>query len=78
MRGLLRGVKSTKEKMKNITRLIDKYAEKRKELKAKGDLTALAKLPRNFQPNPSPSDLPTDWPNPRRLPQVWRFAYHAA
>ncbi len=43
-------VKSTKEKMKNITRLIDKYAEKRKELKAKGDLTALAKLPRNSSP----------------------------
>ena len=40
-------VKSTIEKMKKIRGLVKKYEEKRKELKAKGDFMALAKLPRN-------------------------------
>lgn len=31
-------------------RLVKKYAEKRKELKAKGDWAALAKLPRDSSP----------------------------
>ena len=39
--------KSSIEKMKNIEKLIAKYAKLRKELKAKGDWVALAKLPRN-------------------------------
>ena len=31
-------------------KLVEKYAEKRKELKAKGDYDALSKLPRNSNP----------------------------
>jgi small subunit ribosomal protein S14 len=39
--------KSTIAKMKHISKLIDKYAERRKKLKEEGDWEALAKLPRN-------------------------------
>ena len=42
--------KSSVEKMKRISAMIDKYAAKRKELKEKGDYAALAKLPRNSSP----------------------------
>ncbi len=39
--------KSTVTKMAKITKLIKKYEEKRKELKARGDFAGLARLPRN-------------------------------
>lgn len=39
--------KSSTEKMKHIEALIEKYAERRKQLKEAGDYAALAKLPRN-------------------------------
>lgn len=42
--------KSTKEKMKKITKLVAKYAELRRKLKAEGDWAGLAKLPRNSSP----------------------------
>ncbi|QGJ70896.1 SSU ribosomal protein S14P [Planctomycetales bacterium 10988] len=42
--------KSTVNKMKHIQKLVDKYADKRKELKEAGDYEALAKLPRNSSP----------------------------
>ena len=39
--------KSGTEKMKRNAALIEKYAERRKQLKEAGDYAALAKLPRN-------------------------------
>ncbi|HBN77645.1 MULTISPECIES: 30S ribosomal protein S14 [Rubinisphaera] len=42
--------KSKIEKQKRNRLLIEKYAEKRKELKAAGDYEALAKLPRSSSP----------------------------
>ena len=39
--------KSTIERNKKVKQLVDKYAEKRKQLKAEGDYAALQKLPRN-------------------------------
>ncbi|MCX7878773.1 MAG: 30S ribosomal protein S14 [Ignavibacteria bacterium] len=42
--------KSQVAREKNRKRLVDKYIEKRKELKLKGDYEGLAKLPRNSNP----------------------------
>lgn len=42
--------KSTTEKMNRIQRTVDKYAQKRKELKEAGDYAALARLPRDASP----------------------------
>lgn len=42
--------KSTIEKMKRIQKTIDKYAERRKALKAAGDYMGLARLPRDASP----------------------------
>lgn len=39
--------RSTKTRMAKVEKLVKKYAEKRAELKAKGDYAALDKLPRN-------------------------------
>lgn len=39
--------KSMIEREKKRQKLVEKYAEKRAELKAKGDYAALSKLPRN-------------------------------
>ncbi|MFW5682396.1 MAG: 30S ribosomal protein S14 [Phycisphaeraceae bacterium] len=39
--------KSTIERNKKVKQLVDKYAEKRKQLKAEGDYAALQKLPRS-------------------------------
>lgn len=43
--------KSKIAKAKKQMEMIEKYADKRQELKAIGDLTALAKLPRDSNPN---------------------------
>ena len=40
------GVRSKINKMKRYQELVEKYAEKRKQLKKDGDYAALAKLPR--------------------------------
>ncbi len=37
-------------KMDRIEKLVDKYAEKREQLKAEGDMEGLQKLPRNASP----------------------------
>ena len=42
--------KSKVEKMKRNAKLVAKYAAKRKELKEKGDVLGLQKLPRNSSP----------------------------
>jgi small subunit ribosomal protein S14 len=42
--------KSTLERMKRIEKTVQKYAELRKQLKASGDYTALARLPRDASP----------------------------
>lgn len=42
--------KSTVGRMKHVEALVKKYAAKRAELKEKGDLVALDKLPRNSSP----------------------------
>ncbi|QKS72990.1 30S ribosomal protein S14 [Paenalkalicoccus suaedae] len=42
--------KSMVARQKKREQLVQKYAEKRRELKAKGDYAALAKLPRNSSP----------------------------
>ncbi|WP_026690218.1 30S ribosomal protein S14 [Alteribacter aurantiacus] len=39
--------KAMVERQKKREKLVEKYAEKRRELKEKGDYAALAKLPRN-------------------------------
>ena len=39
--------KSTIERNKKVKQLVDKYADKRKQLKAEGDYAALQKLPRS-------------------------------
>ena len=43
--------KSKIAKAKKQMAMIEKYADKRQELKAAGDRTALAKLPRDSNPN---------------------------
>lgn len=42
--------KSTFERMKHVEALIEKYRERRKQLKEAGDYAALARLPRNSSP----------------------------
>ncbi|MBM7096151.1 30S ribosomal protein S14 [Bacillus sp. H-16] len=42
--------KAMVERQKKRERLVEQYAEKRRELKEKGDYAALAKLPRNSSP----------------------------
>ncbi|MBH06166.1 MAG: 30S ribosomal protein S14 [Phycisphaeraceae bacterium] len=42
--------KSTIERMKHVERCVDKYADRRHELKKQGDYAALARLPRNASP----------------------------
>jgi small subunit ribosomal protein S14 len=39
--------KSTTERMKKVDRLIEKYADRRRELKKQGEWAALARLPRS-------------------------------
>ncbi|PYZ97543.1 30S ribosomal protein S14 [Alteribacter lacisalsi] len=42
--------KSMVARQKKRERMVEQYAEKRRELKEKGDYAALAKLPRNSSP----------------------------
>ena len=42
--------KSTIEKMRRVQKTIDKYAEKRRQLKDAGDHAGLARLPRDASP----------------------------
>ncbi|MAE66161.1 MAG: 30S ribosomal protein S14 [Phycisphaeraceae bacterium] len=42
--------KSTTERMKRVQARVAKYADLRRELKAKGDYAALARLPRSSSP----------------------------
>ena len=42
--------KSTVERMNRIQKTVDKYAEKRRQLKEAGDYAGLARLPRDASP----------------------------
>ncbi|MEM1210647.1 MAG: 30S ribosomal protein S14 [Planctomycetota bacterium] len=42
--------KSTTVRMQKVKQTVDKYAEKRRQLKADGDYAGLQKLPRNASP----------------------------